>query len=130
MLLACEIARFCTNETLTLHTSVSYATFHLYFNLPPFLLLLFLCRKRIKLAHLICISLVALIALIAASPWDNWAVHKGFWSFDWSRTTPISISAFGIDFKLPLEEYAFFIIESVLVGLLCVLFLPKPKEQK
>jgi len=108
---------------------MTYFTFHLFFNLPALLLLLWLTRKRLCKAHWICIGVVGVIVMLAASPWDNWAVHKGIWGFDWERATAIVIPWRGVDWKLPAEEYAFFLIETVFVSLVALLFLPKPEKR-
>jgi len=108
---------------------MTYLGFHLLFNLPILLLLLWLVRKRLRRAHVGWIAAVAAVAFIATAPWDNIAVARGIWSFDWDRVTPIEVAFRGKEYRLPLEEYAFFVIEVVLVGLLTVLFLPRPTKQ-
>jgi len=108
---------------------MTYWGFHLIFNLPLLVLLLWLTRRRLRRAHALWIGAVALIAFLATTPWDNFAVHRGIWDFDWSRVTPVEIEWRGVLWRLPLEEYAFFAIEVVIVGLLVVLFLPKPNDQ-
>lgn len=107
-------------------TPMTYLQFHLIFNLPVFLLLLVALRGRLKSAHWAAIAATASIAFLAASPWDLWAVERGIWGFDWDRATKISFEWRGTTWVLPAEEYAFFIIEAVLVSLLAVFFLPKP----
>lgn len=105
---------------------MSYLDFHLLFNLPAFVVLLVLTRHRLRRAHVGWIAAIAAGAFVVTTPWDNWAVHRGIWGFDWERVTPVTWHAFGETWRLPLEEYAFFVIEVVLVGLLTVLFLPHP----
>ena len=105
---------------------MTYLRFHLWFNLPALVLLLFLTRRRLRPAHWKCIGALCGIVFLATTPWDNWAVHRGFWTFDWKRTTPISVRAGGVEWRLPAEEYAFFLIETVQVSLLTLLFLPRP----
>ncbi|MBS0661082.1 MAG: lycopene cyclase domain-containing protein [Verrucomicrobia bacterium] len=108
---------------------MTYFSFHLTFNLPAFLLLLWLTRRRLQAEHWKWIAVVGAIVMVAASPWDNWAVHHGIWGFDWNRVTPVEIPFRGIVWRLPAEEYAFFLIETVLVALVCVLYLPAGKEE-
>lgn len=103
---------------------MTYFQFHLVFNLPALLLLLWLARRRLEAAHWKWIAIICAIVFLATTPWDNWAVHRGIWSFDWERTTPIAVPAFGILWRLPAEEYAFFLIETVMVSLLTILTLP------
>lgn len=106
---------------------MTYFQFHLFFNLPALLLLLWLTRRRLESSHWKWIVVLCLIVFAATTPWDNWAVHRGIWGFDWERTTPISVTAFGSQWRLPAEEYAFFIIETVMVSLVTILTLPKPR---
>jgi len=108
-------------------SNITYWQYHLLFQLPAFLLLLGLLRWRevkVGKAALISIGGIALIALLTTTPWDNYAVYRKIWDFDWARTTPVVANVGGVEWKLPLEEYGFFIFETVLVGLLTLLFLP------
>jgi len=105
---------------------MTYLGYHLVFNLPVFLLLWWLTRRRLRAAHWKWIGVVAFIAFVFTTPWDNWAVAQGMWDFDWERVIAVEISAFGSLWRLPLEEYAFFVIMTVNVCLLAVLMLPAP----
>ena len=105
---------------------MTYLQFHLIFNLPALLLLLWLTRKRLRPVHLKWIGLLCVIVLAATTPWDNWAVHRGIWSFDWDRASEVSANLGGVKWRLPAEEYAFFLVETVMVSLLTLLFLPVP----
>jgi lycopene cyclase domain-containing protein len=103
---------------------VTYFTFHLAFNLPALVLLLWLTQRRLRPTHWKWIAIVCAIVFIATAPWDNWAVYRRIWDFDWTRVTPIEVPLGGIRWRLPAEEYAFFLIETVLVSLVTILFLP------
>ena len=105
---------------------MTYLQFHLIFNLPALLLLLWATRQRLRAAHWKWIAVLCGIVLVATTPWDNWAVHRGIWSFDWPRTTPVAVRLGGVTWRLPLEEYAFFLIETVRDALFTLLFLPFP----
>lgn len=108
---------------------MTYLDFHLYFNLPLLLVLLWGVRGRLRRAHVICIALVAAVAFLATAPWDNVAVARGIWDFDWDRVTPVEVVLGGRNWRLPAEEYAFFVIETIVVGLLVVWFLPRAKVE-
>lgn len=99
---------------------MNYCEFHLLFNLPPLLLLLWLVRRRITRVHWKWIGVVLLIVLAFAFPWDSWAVHRNIWNFNDARV------AFRIG-VLPIEEVLFFAIATLQTSLLCILFLPKPR---
>ena len=105
---------------------MTYGRFHLIFNLPVFCLLLAVAWRRLRALHWKCIAALCGIVLLATTPWDNWAVHKGIWAFDETRVTPVTVHWRGVDWRLPAEEYAYFLIETVQVALLTLLFLPKP----
>lgn len=51
------------------------------------------------------------IALIYTTPWDNYLVATGVWFYDPARVTGITLG------WVPLEEYVFFILQPILVGL-------------
>ena len=103
---------------------MTYLQFHLIFNLPALLLLLWLTRRRRRAVHWRWIAVLCGIVLLTTTPWDNWAVHRGIWDFDARRVTDLSANLGGVKWHLPAEEYAFFVVETVLVSLLTLLFLP------
>ena len=109
---------------------MTYLQFHLIFNLPALLLLLWLTRKRLRSIHWKWMGALCGIVLLTTSPWDNWAVYRGIWNFDWRRTTEISATLGGVKWRLPAEEYAFFLVETVIVSLLTILCLPAPPPVK
>ncbi len=109
---------------------MTYLQFHLWFNLPGLCLLLWLVRGRLRAAHWKCIAVLCLIVLAATTPWDNWAVYRGIWSFDPARVHLVVANLGGVTWKLPAEEYAFFLIETVQVALLTLWFLPVPPPKR
>jgi lycopene cyclase domain-containing protein len=52
------------------------------------------------------------MAFIYTTPWDNYLVAQGVWFYDEALVSGIII------YWVPLEEYLFFILETILVGLL------------
>jgi lycopene beta-cyclase len=92
---------------------MTYLNFHLFFNLPFLLVALFLAGSGFWVTPvLLAAGAVLVLVMIFTTPWDNYAVAQGIWGFPRER----------FSFKvwhLPVEEYAFFIIESVQVMLLC-----------
>ena len=109
--------------------AMTYFEYHLIFNLPVIVLLLWWNRRRLTRVHFFWMGILSLIAFMATTPWDNWAVAQGIWSFDWERTTPVEIAAFGENWRLPLEEYAFFVLETIVVCLCVIAFLPHAKRR-
>jgi putative membrane protein len=59
---------------------------------------------RVILAHVI-------LALIYTTPWDNYLVATGVWSYNPALVTGITLG------YVPIEEYTFFVVETVLSGL-------------
>lgn len=57
------------------------------------------------------LAVLVLIALVYTTPWDNYLVASGVWWYDPQLVTGI---VFG---WVPLEEYLFFILQPILVGL-------------
>jgi len=91
----------------------SYLAFHLWFIVPPILLLLLTMPRRQTSANrwaLGAIPLITLVAVIYTTPWDNALVRMGIWSYGSDRV----IGTIGY---VPIEEYAFFILLPLLIGL-------------
>jgi lycopene cyclase domain-containing protein len=95
---------------------MTYFAFHLLFNVPLLLLLLWLARRRLERVHWKWIGVVSLIVLAFTFPWDSAAVGRGIWEFPEDRVA-LRVG------NLPVEEVLFFIIETVAVCLVCVLLL-------
>jgi lycopene cyclase domain-containing protein len=55
--------------------------------------------------------LLVVIALIYTTPWDNYLVATSVWWYDVSRVLGVTLG------WVPLEEYLFFILQPILVGL-------------
>lgn len=92
---------------------MSYFTFHLVFILPPIVLLAFLQRSltgmegwRVRAA----LPLIAVVALVYTTPWDNYLVWRGIWGYGIDRV----IGTIGY---VPVEEYLFFLLQPILTGL-------------
>jgi putative membrane protein len=52
-----------------------------------------------------------IIALVYTTPWDNYLVATGVWYYNPDLVTGITIG------YVPIEEYTFFIVETIMVGL-------------
>jgi lycopene cyclase domain-containing protein len=57
------------------------------------------------------VGLIALVALLYTTPWDNYLIYRGVWSYNLSRIS----QSLRIGY-VPLEEYCFFILQPVLTG--------------
>lgn len=90
---------------------MTYLGFHLRFN-GLFLATLILLNLGTSwtAAEAPAWGLVLFAVMVFTSPWDNWAVAKGIWGFPRER--------FSLQIGwLPIEEYAFFVIQTVNVML-------------
>lgn len=94
-----------SHPTHSKHSGMNYISFHLIFNLPLIALLLFLVWSMPWGNVLPAIGFIFVIVMVFTSPWDNHAVKKGIWGFPKGRYL------FRIVY-LPIEEYAFFILQS------------------
>lgn len=93
---------------------MSYFAFHLVFTLPPiFLLALFHRQPLASIGGLkvwLALPLIALIALIYTTPWDNYLIWRDVWRYGEDRV----VATIGY---VPVEEYLFFLLQPILTGL-------------
>ncbi len=94
---------------------MTYFGFLLRFLVLPILLLsvpLWTRKGRATLGHIpAAVGLHILLALAYTTPWDNYLVATGVWYYN-----PALVSGLLLGW-VPLEEYIFFVLETVLVGL-------------
>lgn len=88
---------------------MTYWHFHAVFILPP-LLLLALTGRRLPGKWAQHLGLVVVLALAYTTPWDNYLVYRGVWSYGAERVL-------GVIGYVPVEEYAFFVLQPLLTGL-------------
>ena len=90
---------------------MTYLRFHLIFNLPV-LIVLVACTAMVPWTHgeILAFALVLAAVMIFTTPWDNLAAKWGIWGF------PREKYSLRIGY-LPVEEYAFFLLQSVNVML-------------
>ncbi len=87
---------------------MTYLEFHLAFTIPP-LVVLALLQGRTREPWWPLAALVG-IAFVYTTPWDNYLVAREVWTYPPGRV----LATVGY---VPVEEYAFFGIQTVLVGL-------------
>jgi lycopene beta-cyclase len=100
---------------------MTYFNFLLIFVLLPILVLLVITWLDKRAGHPtpgfdakkvpLIIGVHILIALVYTTPWDNYLVATGVWYYNPGLVTGIVIG------YVPIEEYTFFIVETILVGL-------------
>ena len=91
---------------------MSYACFLLCFIAPPTVALALLLRRRPPRAPAYAsgIPILALIAFVYTTPWDQYLVARGIWTYPGDRV----VATLG---GVPVEEYVFFVAQTLLVGL-------------
>jgi lycopene cyclase domain-containing protein len=100
---------------------VTYFTFLAVFLVLPLLgLLLGIGRLRGRgaglpsrfgaLRPIAAIALMAAVAIVYTTPWDNYLVATGVWSYDPSLVAGVTLG------YVPVEEYLFFILQTLLTG--------------
>jgi lycopene beta-cyclase len=92
---------------------MTYLGFHLVFILPPIAALALWLRARpggLRRRWLAYLPLIALIAFVYTTPWDNYLVWRGVWGYGSDRV----IGTIGY---VPVEEYLFFVLQPLLAGL-------------
>ncbi|OKH29267.1 lycopene cyclase domain-containing protein [Chroogloeocystis siderophila] len=109
---------------------MSYFVFHLLFVLPPILFLAW--RQPQPLAGVggrratLGLPLIAIVAFIYTTPWDNYLVWRKVWNYGSDRVL-------GTIGYVPIEEYLFFILQCILTGLWLYWLLarqPKSNQQQ
>jgi lycopene cyclase domain-containing protein len=93
---------------------MSYLAFLLLFLGVPLVALLLLLRTRLRRQLWRPLALTAAAALLYTAPWDNAIIRNGVWSYAPSRVLGLVIGA------VPIEEYAFYLLQVLFVGLLTV----------
>ncbi len=93
---------------------MSYFVFHLLFVLPPILFLAWIQPQPLagvggRRAWL-GLPLIAIVAFIYTTPWDNYLVWRKVWGYGSDRVL-------GTIGYVPIEEYLFFILQCILTGL-------------
>jgi len=94
---------------------MTYGAFLGLYVLPPIVALvaaLFRWRSGVPIRELAAgIGVLAIIAVVYTTPWDNYLVASETWTYPEERTWGIRLG------WVPLEEYGFFVLQTVLTGL-------------
>ena len=103
---------------------MTYLQFHLLFVVPPVVLLFSGVRRslaRLGRRGWPALWAVPLIALIYTTPWDAHLIRSGVWSYGEDRVL-------GALWGVPFEEYAFFVLQPLLTGMVFYRFLARLLE--
>jgi lycopene beta-cyclase len=110
--------------SLAFAPEMTYAQFHVTFTLPSLALLVVATARAARLGRriagdlgrgdrfaVVALALHAVVAFVYTTPWDDHLVATGVWGYPPGRV----LATVG---HVPIEEYAFFLIQSVGTGLL------------
>ncbi|KAJ3311071.1 hypothetical protein HDV04_004385 [Boothiomyces sp. JEL0838] len=92
----------------------TYLDFHLIYTLPPLLLLWIVMKRWLTILDYSAIILLNTMAIVYTIGWDSKIIHMGVWEYSKNRVI-------GSLFKVPIEEIAFFSIQSTTVALFCTM---------
>ncbi len=104
---------------------MTYLQFHFVFLLPQIAILAWLFSKKPPRGEakpaLLWLAVMAGIALLYTTLWDNYLVYKGIWYYGEDRVL-------GTIGYVPVEEYLFFLLQPIFSGLLFYLLLARQGE--
>ena len=91
---------------------MTYAHFLGLFLVLPIVVLTLALRRRID--HRLGLSVLgmAVVALVSTTPWDNAIIAMGVWRYDPTLVSGITLGL------VPLEEYLFYVLQTILTGLI------------
>lgn len=89
---------------------LTYMQVHLYYTLPPTIILYLLLRPLITSFDKLKILILCILAVSYTTPWDNYIIYHKAW---WYRKDAV-IGTIGY---VPIEEYIFFIVQTTLTSL-------------
>jgi lycopene cyclase domain-containing protein len=78
-------------------------------------------KKRLDRLNLTGIALMGAVALIYTTPWDNYLIMRGVWSYPEGMV----LGTLGY---VPVEEYGFMIMQTLIAGTLWSMNLPKNNQ--
>lgn len=104
----------------TLPAKMTYLGFHLVFLLPVIGVLAWLVAKGGRIpypAPWLGTATLCCIAFVYTTPWDNYLVGAGIWTYDEGRV----LEQFRLGY-VPIEEYLFFVLQPILTALFLFFF--------
>ncbi len=104
---------------------MTYPLFLLIYLVIPILLLgFFLHREWRQSWWLRAVAFTITLALLYTTPWDNYLVATQVWYYDPARVWNIILG------WVPLEEYLFFVLQTILTGLLVAALLKWERNRR
>ncbi len=104
---------------------MSYLKFLIIFICLP--LLVSICAKKllfkVNKTEYLPIALMAFVALVYTTPWDNYLIMRGVWTYPTGGVV-------GVLGYVPIEEYFFMVLQATLAGVLCTSLAPHIQYSK
>ncbi|KAL8992168.1 MAG: hypothetical protein Q9169_007312 [Polycauliona sp. 2 TL-2023] len=92
-----------------------YALVHLYYNIPPAVLLTACYSPLCTRTDVYKILFLVAIAVVSTTPWDSYLIHRRIWTYPADAIVGPTL------FKIPAEEIFFFVIQTYNTSLLYLL---------
>ena len=94
--------------------TLTYSQFLLIFVCLPLGVLLYVLRRKLTRPARVALLVLVIVAVAYTTPWDNYLVATKVWFYDPRLILDLILG------YVPLEEYLFFILQTLLVGLFAV----------
>jgi lycopene beta-cyclase len=91
---------------------LSYGQFLVLFLGGPIVVLTIVLRRRITPRFVAGVAALSLVAFLYTTPWDNAIVLLGVWTYDPALILGIVLGV------VPLEEYLFYVLQTILTCLI------------
>ena len=98
---------------------MKYSKFLLVFVAPIALVSGILALPRMNKREWFAVLMLPALAAAWTTPWDNYLVAKGVWSYDRKKVWGVILG------YVPLEEYVFFVLQTLAVAFPSILILRK-----
>ncbi|KAL8929749.1 MAG: hypothetical protein Q9172_000306 [Xanthocarpia lactea] len=92
-----------------------YALVHLYYNIPPAVLLTACYYPLCTKIDTYKILFLVVIAVVSTTPWDSYLIHRRIWTYPANAIVGPTL------FRIPAEEIFFFVIQTYNTSLLYLL---------
>jgi lycopene cyclase domain-containing protein len=89
---------------------MKYSRFLLVFIVPIVVVSAAMALPRMTKREWLVIVLLPVLAVVWTTPWDNYLVASGVWRYDPKKVWNVILG------YVPLEEYLFFVLQSLAVG--------------
>ncbi len=103
---------------------MTYWLFLALFVAGPTAMLALALRPQITRRHWAFLAIVVLVAVAYTTPWDNYLVASGVWTYDAHLVQGLVLG------WVPIEEYTFFVLQSIFTGLILYAFLRRAEQPR